>query len=141
MIAFLKRLFLYDLLLKLFSLALAILIWLTISFAIRKESPSIAPFVARPVQQASFVLPVMVLSSATDPRNLRIEPKQVEVTLEGDARIIRVLDQKELRAVVDLSGIEAARDLVKRIEISKPAGLTEVRVLPQEVKVIILPKS
>lgn len=141
MIAFLRHLIFHDILLKLFSLALAILIWLTISFAIRKEVPSVAAFVPHTSQQATFVLPVMVLSSADIPRDLSLNPKVVQVTVEGDAKRIQALQKNELRAIVDLSGIEAAHDLVKRIEISKPAGVTEVRVLPQEVKIIIPPKS
>ena len=141
MIGFLKHLFLDDLLLKLFSLALAILIWLTISFAIRKEAPSITPFPARSVQQASFVLPIMVLTSAEDPRSVHVDPKEVQVTLEGDSKVIKALQQKDLRAIVDLGGIEAAHDLIKKIEVSKPAGLIEVRVQPPEAKIIIPPKS
>jgi hypothetical protein len=146
MIDFLKHLVLYDVWLKLFSLALAILIWLTISFAIRgqRENPSPAvPLIApRPLpQRATFTLPVMVLSAADDPRALKIEPKEVEVTVEGDSRRIGTLQKSDLRALVDLSGIEAANDLVKRIEISKPAGINEVRILPPEVKIIIPAKT
>src|SRR5436190_10571685 len=134
MIAFLRHLIFHDLLLKLFSLALAILIWLTISFAIRKEAPSVVSFVPHSFPRASFVLPVMVLTSADSPRDLKVDPKEVEVTVEGDPKLIRALQKNDLRAIVDLSGIEAAHDLVKRIEISKPAGVTEISVVPQEVK-------
>jgi len=74
-------------------------------------------------------------------RGIKVEPKEVEVTVEGDARRVEALQRKEIRALVDLSGIEAARELVKRIEISTPAGITLVRVAPQEVKIIIPPRS
>jgi YbbR domain-containing protein len=141
MIAFLRHLFLHDSVLKLFSLALAILTWLTISIAIRKESPSVTPFVPHAAQQATFILPVMVLSSADTPRNVSVEPKEVQVTVEGDAKRIQTLQRSELKAIVDLTGIEAAHDLVKRIELSRPASVNEVRVVPAEVKVIIPPKS
>jgi hypothetical protein len=143
MIAFLKHLFLYDVWLKLFSLALAILIWLTISFAIRKEYspsplPTLSPYNA---QRVTYVLPVVVLSSAEDPRSFKVDPKEVQVTVEADPKRLESLQSKEIRALVDLSGIEAANDLLKRIEISTPPGVTHVRVFPQEVKVIIPPKS
>jgi hypothetical protein len=142
MIAFLRHLFVHDVLLKLFSLALAILIWLTISFAIRRNEdvPSVGALVPRPVQpvqQASFLLPVMVLSSADNPRGLRIDPKEVEVTVEGDPKVIKALQKNDLKAIVDLSGIEAAQGLIKRIEVSRPAGIAEVRVVPSEVKIIL----
>src|SRR4029079_6695291 len=55
MIAFLRHLVLHDLLLKLFSLALAILIWLTINFAIGRNEDrppgSVPPFVPHPAPQ------------------------------------------------------------------------------------------
>jgi hypothetical protein len=38
---------------------------------------------------------------------------------------------------VDLTGVEAARGLRKRIEITTPAGITLVRVVPEEVEVIV----
>jgi len=140
MIAFLRHLVFHDLLLKLFSLALAILIWLTISFAIRKdgEVPTVGSLVPpRPVQQATFVLPVMIQSAADNPRELRIDPKEVQVTVEGDPKLMKALQKNDLRAIVDLNGIEAAHDLIKRIELSKPAGVTEVQIIPSEVKIII----
>ena len=139
MIAFLRHLFFHDLLLKLFSLALAILIWLTINFAIGKneDRPAVPSFVPHPVQQASFMLPVMILSSADNPRELKIDPKEVEVTVEGEPRLIKGLQKSDLKAIVDLSGIEAAQGLIKRIEISRPAGIAEVRVVPPEVKISI----
>jgi YbbR domain-containing protein len=72
---------------------------------------------------------------------VHVDPKEVQVTLEGDSKVIKALQQKDLRAIVDLGGIEAAHDLIKKIEVSKPAGLIEVRVQPPEAKIIIPPKS
>src|SRR6266581_5573801 len=137
MIAFLRHLFLHDLWLKLFSLALAVLIWLTITFAIRKEFSPIPNLNPRNAQRGTYVLPVVVLSSAEDPKVFRVDPKEVQVTVEADGKRLESLQSKEIRALVDLSGIESANDLLKRIEISTPPGVTLLRVLPQDVKVII----
>src|SRR5439155_25573548 len=62
MIPFLRHLFLHDLSLKLFSLALAVLIWLTVTFAIRKEYSPIANLKPRNAVPATYVLPVVVLA-------------------------------------------------------------------------------
>jgi hypothetical protein len=43
--------------------------------------------------------------------------------------------------LVDLTGIGAAHDLRKRIEVSAPAGVTHVRVYPEEVQIIFPPTS
>ena len=41
--------------------------------------------------------------------------------------------------MVDLTGVGTARELRKRIEVSLPAGVTCMRVAPEEVQVIFPP--
>ena len=57
--------------------------------------------------------------------------------MRGDSKILKNLQSKDIRVLVDLTGIEAARSLRKRIEVSAPAGVTHVGVQPEEVDVII----
>ncbi len=132
----LRKLLLQDLGLKLFSLALAVLIWFTVSVAIRKEVSPAAPLTALLSERTFLNLPVVVLSSAEDVRDLKVNPKEVEVTVQGDAKTIEALRSQDIRALVDLTGIGAAHDLRKRIEVSTPAGVTHVRVDPEEVQVV-----
>jgi YbbR domain-containing protein len=141
MISFLRHLIVDDFLLKLFSLVLAFLFWLTVSFAIQqKEGAPIAPLTLAPEIRTSFHLPVVVMSSASDVRSFKVSPNEVEVTVQGDARIVTNLHSKDIRAMVDLTGIEAARDLRKRIEVSTPAGVTHVGINPEEVQILVPPK-
>ena len=81
-------------------------------------------------------LPVIILSSAEDVRSFHVSPSVVEVTVQGDAKTLATLQSKDIRVLVDLTGIGAAHDLRKRIEVSTPAGITHVRVEPEEVQVI-----
>ena len=60
--------------------------------------------------------------------------------VEGDAQLLERLQAKDIRIMVDLTGIESATDLRKRIEVSTPAGVTHVRVDPQQVRVLVPPK-
>jgi YbbR domain-containing protein len=139
MIKLLRHLFIEDFLLKLFSLVLALLFWLTISFAIQEKeaAPPLAP--ASNTEVRTFVnLPVVVMSSAADVRNFKVSPNAVEITVRGDAKTLATLQSKDIRAMVDLTGIGAAH-LLKRVEVSTPAGVTHVRVLPEEVQVILPP--
>ncbi len=140
MIAFFRRVVLHDFWLKLFCLALAVLTWLVLHFA-AVEKQGGAPVVnLLPVQQRTFSgLPVLVVSSAEDVRSVRVNPKEVEVTVQGDAKTLRGLQDKDIRVLVDLTGIQAAHDLRKRIEVSTPAGVTHVRVDPVEVQVVFPP--
>ena len=141
MIKFLRHIFIEDFLLKLFSLVLALLFWLTVSFAIRQKEVSPPPALTLNTEMHTFFnLPVVVMSSASDARNFKVSPSTVEVTVRGDAKTLANLQSKDIRAIVDLTGIEAARAL-KRIEVSTPAGVTHVRVVPEEVQVIVPPKN
>ena len=135
MIAFLHHLVFHDFWLKLFSLVLAVLIWFTVSLAIQKETSPVPPLIRNMAQRTFLRLPVVVLSSAEDVREIEINPKEVEVTVEGEPRILQNVQSKDIRAIVDLTGIKAA-ELRKRIEVSTPAGVTHVRVAPQEVEII-----
>ena len=116
MIAFLRNLLLEDFWLKLFSLALAVLIWFTVTFVSQKE--------VRTDTRVFFSLPVTVLSAAEDVRNFKVSPSEVQVTVQGDGGTLQNLQSKDIRVMVDLTGVMAARELRKRVEVSAPAGVT-----------------
>ena len=141
MIAFFRQLIFHDFWLKLFSLALAVLVWVTVSFAIRQQGSPVTTL-GLPVKERSFFnLPVVILSSAEDVRTFKVSPNEVEVTVQGDAKILDKLQGKDIRAIVDLTGVANRGDLFKRIEVSTPPGVTHVRVLPPEVQVIFPSKN
>jgi len=143
MIIFLRDLVLKDIWLKLFSLGLAILVWFTLnSMANQKEGLTTRQLPLRSTEQRTFSnVPVAVMSSADDSRSFRINPKQVDVTVQGDPNLLKGLNTRDIRVLVDLTGIEAAHDLRKRIEVSTPAGVTRARVEPEEVQVVFPPKD
>jgi YbbR domain-containing protein len=131
MIKFLRHVFLEDFLLKLFSLALAVVVWLIVTNARRKEAGT--------TPRIFYNLPVTVMSSVEDVRNFKVSPTEVIVTVHGDAKTVQNLQSRDIRAMVDLTGVTAASDLRKRIEVSVPAGVTCMRVIPEEAKVIFPP--
>jgi YbbR domain-containing protein len=135
MIAFLRYLFLQDIWLKLFSLALAVLTWVTITFALARDQRP-AGLGPRLYERTFEALPVMIMSAASDVRDVRVNPKQVDITVQAEARVLNQLQARDIRLLVDLTGIEAAQGLRKRIEVSTPAGVTHVRVSPNEVEVL-----
>jgi YbbR domain-containing protein len=131
MIKFLRHLFLDDFLLKFFSLALAVVVWLIVTFASQKQAGT--------TPRVFYDLPVTVFSSAEDVRNFKVSPNEVILTVEGDAKTVQNLQTKDIRVMVDLTGVGTARELRKRIEVSLPAGVTCMRVAPEEVQVIFPP--
>jgi YbbR domain-containing protein len=132
MIAFLRNLVLEDFWLKLFSLVLAVLLWLTVTFASRKDTVADQRVLPK-------MLPVTILASTEDAHHFRVSPSEVAVTVQGNPKTLQNLQTNDIRAIVDLTGVGAARDLRKRIEVSVPAGVTLMRVMPDEVQVIFPP--
>ena len=142
MIAFLRHIFFHDFWLKLFSLALAVLLWQVVNFAIQKKvSPTAQLNLARTEQRVFPRLPVVIMSSAEDVRSFKVDPKEVDVTVQGEPGILNTVNPKDIHVLVDLTGVEAAHDLRARIEVSTPAGITYVRVQPEDVQVIFPPRN
>jgi hypothetical protein len=137
MIPLLQNLILKDFWLKLFSFALAGLIWFTIHTAIKNEISPVSSLSLAPSEQVVLRdLPIVVLSPADDVRGFTVNPKMVDVTLQGDATSLRNLRKQDVRVLVDLSDRGALRDSRRRIEVSTPAGVTHVKVEPQEVQIV-----
>ena len=131
-----RDLFTKDLGWKLFSLLLAAFIWLTVHKII--EPKNTANNVTFDNQQ------VHVVATAADVHLYRVVPDTVSVTVSGAPDAIALLQTNQIRATVDLTDIEIAKDskdLKRQVEVSAPAGITLVRVEPQTVGVIIPPRA
>jgi len=133
----LKELVLKDFWLKFFSLAAASLIWLLVHFTQIGTLGNSSALGGAPQGRVKLTnLPVVVLSSAEDVRSFHVNPKEVDVTVQGDKKLLATLDKRDVHVLVDLTGVQAAHDLRARIEVSTPPGITHVRVDPEEVQVI-----
>lgn len=142
MISFLQDLVLKDFWLKLFSFALASLTWFTVNIAIKNDISPVASLSLAPTEQLVMRdLPIVVLSQADEPRKFSVNPKVANVTLQGDPSTLRNLHRQDVRVVVDLSDPGVSQDFHRRIEVSSPAGITHVRVDPEEVQVMSAPKN
>lgn len=135
MILFLRHLIFRDFWLKLLSLALAVLIWLIVSFT--KDGMPIHGLGANSQSTLTFAnVPVLVMSEAGDVHDFKVSPDAVEVVVRGDRKALDALQLNQIRALVDLTGVEATRGLRKKIEITTPPGFTYVSITPSEVDVL-----
>jgi len=142
MIPFLQELVLKDFWLKLFSFALAALIWFTVNIAIKNDISPVASLSLGPTEQMILRdLPISVLSPAQQVHAFSVTPRTVDVTIQGDATNLRNLRKQDVRVLVDLSESGALRDSRRRIEVSTPAGITHVKVDPEEVQILTDPKN
>jgi hypothetical protein len=125
---------------KFASLIVAIVIWHIVHAGIREE-----PVVENPAGFSNSVtftnLPVLVVSAAADVREFKVNPAVVTVTVSGVKQFVEVLKSDEIHPMVNLTDIEAAQNLSKRVDVSMPPGITLVSVDPAEVNVVVPPKK
>ena len=120
---------------KLFSLFLAVIVWLTVSQIREEPGTPTAPG----IENTYGNLPVHLLSATADVRHYHIKPDTVVVTVRGSSHVMAVLQADQIHAVVNLTGIESSHDLHRPVEVSAPTGVTLANVDPPEVDVIVPP--
>jgi YbbR domain-containing protein len=136
MIPFLQNLILKDFWLKLFSFALASLLWIVVNIVIKKDiSPSVSLSLTPGDQRVLHDLPIVILSSADGTHAFSVSPKAAVVTVKGDPASLRNLRAQDVRVLVDLTDSSAVHESHRRIEVSTPAGISHVKVEPEEVEI------
>ena len=139
MIVFVRNLVAKDFWLKLFSLAFAILIWITVQFSISKEMSPWSALIGRTADESVMSVPVNI--PAVEGRTVSVNPQEVQVTLRGDPQLLKALGPENVRAQVNLAGIESAEGLRRPIEVILPQGIAYTRLTPEEVEVRVAPKN
>jgi len=117
---------------KLFSLLLAVGIWLTVHKIYEETSLPGASVVETTYRN----LPVRVISANGDVHDFRADPEVVAVTVKGSANVMEVLQAKELRVSVDLTDPKASAHGRLPLDVASPPGVTLVKIEPQEVDVV-----
>jgi len=125
---------------KLFSVLLAMGIWMVVH-KILGGTESAAALVGGEKQVTYDHLPVLVVSRAADVRLFRVVPNSVSATVSGTSVTLSGLQSNQIHAVVDLTGIESARDLSRPVDVSLPAGVRLVNLDPSKVNVIVPPPA
>jgi YbbR domain-containing protein len=122
---------------KFFSVVLAVAIWLTV-YKIRSESESASPGVGIQEPATFNNIPILIVSSAADVRDYHVSPATVTVTVSGAPDDIAKLHADQVRAFVDLTGIDVG-NLHRHVDVTMPSGLSLVNVDPREVDVVVPP--
>jgi YbbR domain-containing protein len=122
---------------KLFSVFLALAVWLTVHKMY--EEPKTTPGLAVGPTVTFGNLPVLVVSAASDVREFRVAPSTVTVKVKGAPEVMADLQAGQIHATVDLTDIQSARDLRRHVDVSVPAGVTVESVDPSRVGVIVPP--
>jgi len=138
MMQFFKDLFLRDWLLKLFSLTLAVLTWLAVSFSLQRSVVSV-PGAKNTSERTYYELPVTILSRSGLVPGIEVSPKELDITVRGDEEVLKSLSGKSIKVIVDLS--DMATNAVQRlpVEVITPPGITQVKIDPDNFVEVIRP--
>jgi YbbR domain-containing protein len=133
-----RDLFLKDWAWKLFSLFLAVAIWLTVHRILEPEETSLA---GRTSTVTYENLAVHIVASAADVSLYRVTPAVVKVKVSGPPDVMDQLQESQVRAVVDLTGNMTDRAAGSGpVNIITPPNVTLVEVEPAVVLVVPPPK-
>jgi YbbR domain-containing protein len=132
----LREFFIKDWIWKLFSLFLAVGIWLTVHKIV--EGPKNIP-TATTGTPMTCSIPVFIVASAADVHLFHVIPETVSVTVSGSPDVMAVLQANQIRATVDLTDIDSGKDLKRHVDVSVPSGITLVSVDPPRVGVLVPP--
>jgi hypothetical protein len=129
-----------DLTWKLFSLILAVGLWITIHNLRETPEAAVTPFAT--VSTVAFTnLPVFAVSTSADVHSAQIVPNVVGVKVSGPSDVIAVLQANKLHATVNLTGIDSVRGLHLNVDVSAPPGVALDTIDPPKVSVTISPPT
>lgn len=125
---------LHNFWLKIFSLGLATMIWVTIHIGITRDFSLTNPSLTHPSRQ--FVtLPISVVTQPGDGRVFKITPKEVTATIDGEEAIVRRMGTKDIKVYVDLTDLKSGAVTNSELRADAPREVTVVGLVPTVVSI------
>lgn len=129
-----------DLTWKLFSLILAVGLWITIHNLRETPEAAVTPFAT--VTTVTFSnLPVFAVSTSADVHSAKMVPSAITVKVSGPSDLMAVLQSNRLHATVNLTGIDSVRGLPLNVDVSAPPGVALNTIDPPKVSVTVSPPT
>lgn len=125
---------LHNFWLKIFSLGLATMIWLTIHISITRDFALTNPNLTHPARQY-LTLPVSVITQPGDGRVYKVTPKEVMATIDGEDPILRRMSAKEIKVYLDLTDPKATSATNGELHADAPRDVTVVGLTPSVVSI------
>ena len=120
---------------KVTALILAMLAWY--GFSPEEQQPKIFPTSAVDAQRLLIAHPVTISKPATDRREVKVTPAEVDITLSGDDKVLRGLAADEIRAEVLLTELRGESNKMV-IHVVVPPRVKVERRTPETVQVEVL---
>ncbi len=119
----LRDLILHNFWLKLFSIALATVIWLSIFYSIHNE------------QNLNIRVPVSVQTNPGDQRVFRVTPDEVVVIAVGKRAALFQATRKDIRVYIDLTHFTAKVSPAEELKAEAPPDVNVLEIIPSTVEV------
>ncbi|HEV7926153.1 MAG TPA: hypothetical protein VGR14_12400 [Verrucomicrobiae bacterium] len=126
----LRHLILHNFWLKLFSIAMATVIWLAIHYSIHDELN-----MNQTLRSEYIRVPISLQTTAGDKRVFRITPEEVVVTAVGKDEALLRATRKDIRVNLDLTDFHAAEPTYKELVADAPADIKVLAISPPTVEV------
>ena len=124
----LRGIILHNFWLKLFSIAMATVIWLAIHYSIHDE-------LNQSLRSEYIRVPISVKTAVGDKRVFRITPDEVVVTAVGKDDALLRATRKDIRVNLDLTDFNATQSTTKELKAEAPPDIKVVSIAPPSVEV------
>ena len=122
---------------KMTALCLAVLAWF--GFQPREMRPYLLPDKFRTEHTRVMIAhPVTITKPATDTREFKVTPAEVEITIRGDEKTLKDLNSGEVRATVEISEFKEGTNSLEIHVYVPPRGVELVRLVPNRVQVEVI---
>lgn len=120
--------------------ALLIAIAIRVGFHTKEESQLFSTNFRFPFSTRELVShPITITKPASDNREFRVTPSEVDITLSGDLQKLKKLDPGKVRATVDLTGYKTTNGTAA-VTVTAPPEFKIERTVPDEVSVSTVKK-
>ena len=128
-----RELILNNFWLKIFSLVLAVMIWLAIRGNIRNDGTNAQnPF--RLPSNDEFPRPIMLMTAANDHQAYLVNPLSVNVKVNGDGESLKKLNPNDIQVFVRLTSAGVVHGAFP-VEVRLPRNITLQQVWPSHVHI------
>jgi YbbR domain-containing protein len=119
---------------KMIALCLGVLAWF--GFQTREMRPYLLPRTEH--TRVMIAHPVTISKPATDTREFKVTPAEVEITIKGDEKTLKALSSSEVRATVEISEFREGTNSLEIHVYVPPRGVELVRLVPDRVQVEVI---
>jgi hypothetical protein len=122
---------------KITALCLAVLAWL--GFQPEEDMPRLFPYARTEYTRLMIAHPITITKPATDTREFKVTPSEVDITLSGDEKVLRKLAASEVSATVQIAEFKNDTNSLKiHVYVQPEGGIKLERLTPERVQVEVI---